>query len=128
MSAFGNQILKGKVAFVAGGTRGMNLAIARRYAEQGADVAVLSRDAGRCAAAEAGLRELGVRALGLPVVSTAESASALFPGAQVVPTPWAALPSLFATTDLLRAEAKPEALNPAATYATWDGERHRGPA
>ena len=69
-----------------------------------------------------------VRALGLPVVSTAESASALFPGAQVVPTPWAALPTLFATTDLLRAEAKPEALNPAATYATWDGERHRGPA
>ena len=69
-----------------------------------------------------------VRALGLPVVSTAESASALFPGAQLVPTPWAALPTLFATTDLLRAEAKPEALNPAATYATWDGERHRGPA
>jgi tRNA threonylcarbamoyladenosine biosynthesis protein TsaB len=67
-----------------------------------------------------------VRALGLPVVSTA--ASALFPGAQVVPTPWAALPTLFATTDLLRADAKPEALNPAATYATWDGERHRGPA
>jgi NAD(P)-dependent dehydrogenase (short-subunit alcohol dehydrogenase family) len=66
MSAFGTQILKGKVAFVAGGTRGMNLAIARRYAEQGADVAVLSRDPGRCAAAEAGLRELGVRALGLP--------------------------------------------------------------
>jgi tRNA threonylcarbamoyladenosine biosynthesis protein TsaB len=69
-----------------------------------------------------------VRALGLPVVSTAEPASALFPSAQVVPTPWAALPTLFATTDLLRADAKPEALNPAATYATWDGERHRGPA
>jgi hypothetical protein len=67
-----------------------------------------------------------VRALGLPVVSTA--ASALFPGAQVVPTPWVDLPTLFATTDLLRADAKPEALNPAATYATWDGERHRGPA
>jgi tRNA threonylcarbamoyladenosine biosynthesis protein TsaB len=67
-----------------------------------------------------------VRALGLPVVSTA--VSALFPGAQVVPTPWVDLPTLFATTDLLRADAKPEALNPAATYATWDGERHRGPA
>lgn len=69
-----------------------------------------------------------VRALSLPVVSTVESASALFPGSQVAPTPWAALPTLFATTDLLRAEAKPEALNPAAAYATWDGERHRGPA
>ena len=69
-----------------------------------------------------------VRALGLPVVTTAESASVIFPGAQGVTTPWAALPTLFATTDLLRAEAKPEALNPAATYATWDGERHRGPA
>ena len=67
-----------------------------------------------------------VAALGLPIVSTAEPASALFPSAQVVPTPWAALPTLFATTDLLRAEAKPEALNPAATFATWDGERHRG--
>jgi tRNA threonylcarbamoyladenosine biosynthesis protein TsaB len=67
-----------------------------------------------------------VATLGLPIISTTGSASALFPGAQVVPTPWAALPTLFATTDLLRAEAKPEALNPAATFATWDGERHRG--
>ncbi len=67
-----------------------------------------------------------VAALGLPIVSTAGSAEALFPAVQVVPTPWAGLPTLFATTDLLRAEPKPEALNPAATFATWDGERHRG--
>jgi tRNA threonylcarbamoyladenosine biosynthesis protein TsaB len=68
-----------------------------------------------------------VSTLGLPVVSTAESASTIFPGTPVVPTPWAELPTLFAKTDLLRPEAQPEALNPAATYATWDGERHRGP-
>lgn len=69
-----------------------------------------------------------VRALGLPVVTTTDSASALFPDAQVVPTPWAVLPTLFATAALLRPEAKPEALNPAATYATWHGQRHRGSA
>jgi tRNA threonylcarbamoyladenosine biosynthesis protein TsaB len=68
-----------------------------------------------------------VRALGLSVVASGEVA-AVFPGAWIVPTPWAELPALFATTDLLRPEAKPEALNPAAAFATWDGERHRGPA
>ena len=65
-TAFGTHVLAGKAAFIAGGTRGMNLAIARRYAEQGASVAVLSRDPERCAAAEAELRDLGVEALGLP--------------------------------------------------------------
>lgn len=78
-------------------------------------------------AAPAELEPEQVRALGLPVVATGEVA-AVFPGARVMPTPWAELPALFATTDLLRPEAKPEALNPAAAYATWDGERHRGPA
>ncbi len=67
-----------------------------------------------------------VAALGLPIVSTAGSAEALFPGAHIVPTPWAVLPALFADASLLRPEPKPEALNPAAAYATWDGERHRG--
>ena len=67
-----------------------------------------------------------VAALGLPIVSTTGSASARFPGAQVVPAPWTVLPALFAGADLLRPEPKPEALNPAADYATWDGERHRG--
>ncbi len=67
-----------------------------------------------------------VAALGLPIVSTASSAEALFPGANIMPAPWAVLPALFADAGLLRPEPKPEALNPAADYATWDGGRHRG--
>ncbi len=59
-------LLEGKVAYVAGGTRGMNLAIAKRYAEYGAKVAVVSRDPGRCAAAEQALRAIGPDALGMP--------------------------------------------------------------
>ena len=56
---FGTGILAGKVAFVAGGTRGMNLAIARRYAEQGAKVAVLSRNQERVDAAVDELKQIG---------------------------------------------------------------------
>jgi NAD(P)-dependent dehydrogenase (short-subunit alcohol dehydrogenase family) len=59
--------LEGKAAFVCGGTRGMNLAIARRYAEEGARVTVMSRDPARCAAAAAALNEHapGCEALGI---------------------------------------------------------------
>ncbi len=56
---FGTGILAGKVAFVAGGTRGMNLEIARRYAQQGAKVAVLSRDQERVDAAVDELKQIG---------------------------------------------------------------------
>ena len=66
MSVFAQDVLAGKVAYVAGGTRGMNLAIAKRYAEHGARVAVISRNAERCAAAEAAIAELGPGALGMP--------------------------------------------------------------
>ncbi len=62
---FAPDLLKGKVAYVAGGTRGMNLAIAKRYAEHGANVCVVSRNPERCAAAEAELSALGVKALGI---------------------------------------------------------------
>ncbi len=67
MTTFGDRILEGKVAYVAGGTRGMNLAIARKLARQGAKVAVVSRDEDRCAAAQRLLRdEDGAEAMGLP--------------------------------------------------------------
>ncbi len=44
MSAFKDGLLRGKVAFVAGGTSGINLGIAKRMAELGAKVAVAGRD------------------------------------------------------------------------------------
>jgi NAD(P)-dependent dehydrogenase (short-subunit alcohol dehydrogenase family) len=63
---FVDNLLAGKVAYIAGGTRGMNLAIAKRYAKHGAKVAVMSRNPERCAAAQAELEALGSQALGLP--------------------------------------------------------------
>ncbi len=63
---FAPDILAGKVAYVAGGTRGMNLAIAKQYAAHGASVAVMSRNPERCAAAQEALEAMGVKALGIP--------------------------------------------------------------
>lgn len=51
MSAFKDGLLVGKTAFVAGGTSGINLGIARRLAELGAKVAVAGRDPDKAAAA-----------------------------------------------------------------------------
>lgn len=66
MAVFGTNILEGKVAYVAGGTRGFNLAIAKAFAEQGAKVTVMSRDEARCASAAQEIRDAGGEALGLP--------------------------------------------------------------
>ncbi|MEZ6023964.1 MAG: SDR family oxidoreductase [Hyphomonadaceae bacterium] len=56
MSAFKDDVLSGKVAFIAGGTSGINLGIAKRMAELGARVAVAGRNAEKAgnAAAEIG--------------------------------------------------------------------------
>jgi NAD(P)-dependent dehydrogenase (short-subunit alcohol dehydrogenase family) len=62
---FRPDLLAGKVAYVAGGTRGMNLAIAKRYAEYGASVTVMSRNPERCAKAAAELEAFGGGALGI---------------------------------------------------------------
>ncbi len=43
--------LKGKTAFVSGGTRGIGLAIAKRLASEGADIMVAGSSAANCAAA-----------------------------------------------------------------------------
>lgn len=64
---FAPDLLAGKTAFVAGGTRGMNLAIARAYARHGARVVVVSRNPERCAEAQRLLTEEdGAEALGIP--------------------------------------------------------------
>ncbi len=58
-SALKENILAGKVAFVAGGTSGINLEIARRFARAGAAVAVLSRKQDKVDAAAALIAEEG---------------------------------------------------------------------
>jgi 2-deoxy-D-gluconate 3-dehydrogenase len=67
--------LRGKVALVTGGTGGIGLGIARGLARAGADVAIAGRNDAKTAGALAGLRELGVRALGITAdVTDAEQA------------------------------------------------------
>jgi NAD(P)-dependent dehydrogenase (short-subunit alcohol dehydrogenase family) len=62
MSGFKDGLLAGKVAFIAGGTSGINLGIAKRFAELGAEVAVLGRNPEK---AQNAAREVGGAALGL---------------------------------------------------------------
>lgn len=82
---------------------------------------------GACSAiAEVAAEDL--RASGQVIVSDCPAASELFPKTRGVAQPWARLPRLFQTSDLLQAQDKPEALNPAADFAAWSGDRHRARA
>lgn len=61
---FRDDILAGKAAYIAGGTRGMNLAIAKKLAAKGAKVAVMSRNPERVEQATAELRAIQPDAIG----------------------------------------------------------------
>lgn len=67
-----------------------------------------------------------VAALSGRILTTAGQAPQVLPSAQVVPEAWPELPWVFAQAGVLRLEPQPEALNAAADFATWSGERHRG--
>jgi NAD(P)-dependent dehydrogenase (short-subunit alcohol dehydrogenase family) len=59
---FGQQLLRGKNAVVTGGGSGINLAIARRFAEHGASVALIGRTKEKLDSAADEIRKTGGRA------------------------------------------------------------------
>jgi len=61
---FNDGLFRDKVAFFAGGSSGINLAIANRFAQLGAQVAIISRSAEKVQAAVAGIEQAGGRAFG----------------------------------------------------------------
>ncbi|MDY0012579.1 MAG: SDR family oxidoreductase [Rhodocyclaceae bacterium] len=65
MSSFTADALAHKVAFVAGGTSGINLGIAQRLAAHGARVVVMGRNPDKAAAAATTITAAGGQALGL---------------------------------------------------------------
>jgi NAD(P)-dependent dehydrogenase (short-subunit alcohol dehydrogenase family) len=64
-TVFRDGILRDKVAFVTGGTSGINLGIAKALAAQGARVTVCGRNAEKAAAAAGEISKLGHPAVGL---------------------------------------------------------------
>jgi len=63
-SVFRDNLLRGKVAFITGGSSGICLRIAERFAAQGAKVALLGRSQEKLDRAVAGIREAGGEAIG----------------------------------------------------------------
>lgn len=55
--------MTGKVVLITGGTRGLGLAMAKGFAEQGADIIVTSRHLDQCEEAAAEVRKIGRRAM-----------------------------------------------------------------
>lgn len=65
-SAFGARILDGKTAVVTGGGSGINLEIARRFAEHGASVALIGRTKEKLDTAASEIESSGGNAAGFP--------------------------------------------------------------
>lgn len=63
---FGKKVVGGKVAVVTGGGSGINLEIAKRFAEHGAKVALIGRTQEKLDSAAAGIRDAGGVASGHP--------------------------------------------------------------
>jgi NAD(P)-dependent dehydrogenase (short-subunit alcohol dehydrogenase family) len=64
-SSIKDQALAGKVAFVAGGSSGINLGVAQHFARAGAHVALISRSADKIAAAAKTITDEGFEAIGI---------------------------------------------------------------
>jgi NAD(P)-dependent dehydrogenase (short-subunit alcohol dehydrogenase family) len=62
---FRERAFEGRTVFVAGGSSGINLGIARRFAEMGARIALISRSAERITAAAQSLEQIGAEAIGM---------------------------------------------------------------
>ncbi len=92
----------------------------KRWHVVSVDAAGLSSPARECEVEQ-------VAALSGRILTTVIQAPQVLPLAQVVPEVWPDLPKVFGHAGVLRLEPKPEALNAAADFATWSGERHRGP-
>jgi NAD(P)-dependent dehydrogenase (short-subunit alcohol dehydrogenase family) len=65
-STFQSQLLRGHVAYVAGGSSGINMQIGKSMAEYGASVAIVSRSTDKVDAAAAAINASGGSALGIP--------------------------------------------------------------
>jgi tRNA threonylcarbamoyladenosine biosynthesis protein TsaB len=72
-------------------------------------------------AVELEVDEVNAKGLALVINHSTE----LFSNAKVMDNIWSHLPRLFKKKESLKLEPKPDALNPAADYALWSGERHR---
>lgn len=64
-NAFKDQVLAGKVAFVAGASSGINLGIAQHFARAGAKVAIISRSHEKITAAAKTISDEGFPAIGI---------------------------------------------------------------
>ena len=63
--AFREGLFLGKTLFVAGGSGGINLAIAERFSDLGANIALISRDESRVTSAATAIADRGGQAIGM---------------------------------------------------------------